>query len=168
MTTDPKPLAPDVVDIYATSTSLPSNFVRQVISTLKARGRIGSGRPVSPPIQPRDIARTVLALTSPSVRQCVDVETACGSLPLSAGDGQPCVEDHLVDLIEEAAGWRNGDANFRDGQVILGGAEMIIIGPATYRTERRRQAGLQRYSLIQNRAIAQIARTLLPARRGNF
>lgn len=160
-------LATDAISVYARHLNLHSKFVRQVIASLKSRGRLAASRPISPDHTPRSIARTILALTSPTIRDAAEVEQRLGALDLSTGDGQPSLEDQLADMAEEAAGWRNGDTRFRDGVVVIGfDDEIATLENATYRgTSPAIRSGLERFAVIRNRAIAQIARDLLPASR---
>jgi hypothetical protein len=161
---DKVPLAVDVIDVVAAHLNLPKSFVRQIITALKAAGRIDSARPISPPVTPRAIARIVLALASPSIKDAVRVGKAIGELPIVMGDGQPSAEDELADMVEEAAGWRNGGTNFRDGRIVLSGSQAAIIGSSTFRTDARAK-GLERLVVIDNSAVANVARDLLPNER---
>ncbi|MCF6113873.1 hypothetical protein [Mesorhizobium muleiense] len=142
-------------------------YCRQIINALKVANRIDAARPIAPPVTPRAIARIALALTSPSVRHAVDVEQALGALTLASGGGQPTLEDELTDLVETAVGWRYGDVNFRDGTILIGhDTGSVIIGQSRYAAKSSVPGGLQRITLVTNRAIAQIARELLPSERG--
>ncbi|MEI5680649.1 MULTISPECIES: hypothetical protein [unclassified Mesorhizobium] len=165
MTTEHRKLVRDVVDVFVENLQLPPKFVRQIIAALKARNRIDSGRPVSPEPTPRAIARTLLALTSSTIRDAVDTEQRIGALNLAVGVGQPTLEDELTDLVETAVGWRFGDIDFRDGSILVGEGRAII-NAAHYRGKPTGKTGLQRFTLLTNRAVAQISRELLPAERG--
>jgi hypothetical protein len=157
------PLAPDVVDVFVEHLNQPKPFVRQVIGTLKAADRIDSGRPISPPMTPRSIARILLALASPNIKDSARHGQALGALPLSEGDSQPNLETALTDIVEEAAGWRNGDTNFRDDRVVLADS-FASVGSATFRAGKPSR-GLHRFIAIDTAAIARIARALLPFER---
>lgn len=169
MTTEPRVLARDVPAVFAEHFNVPPKFARQVIVALKARDRIDAARPVAPEPTPRAIARIVLALTSPTIRDAADIGQALGAMPLSSGDGQPTLEDQIADMVEEAAGWRNGDTNFRDGAIVIGHTVgNAVIGDVTFRgTSPATKPGLSRFSLITTRAIASVARDLLPTERAN-
>ena len=158
--TNSNPLAGDVVNVFVEHLHLPKPFVRQVIGVLKAADRIDSGRPVTPPPTPRGIARILLALASPTIKDAVRHGRGLGTMALHAGDNHLDLETALTDIVEEAAGWRSGDTNFRDGKVVVSD-HTAFIGSAIYRSEGP-HPGLQRFISIEARAIAQIARELLP------
>ncbi|MBA4221157.1 MAG: hypothetical protein C0458_10555 [Methylobacterium sp.] len=81
-------------------------------------------------------------------------------MPLHSGNNHLDLETALTDLVEEAAGWRSGDTNFRDDKVVVSD-NVAFLGSAVYRAAGP-QRGLQRFIAIECRAIAQIARALLP------
>lgn len=169
METTPRVLARDVIDVFAEHFKLPKSFCRQVITSLKVAGRVEAARPVSPPVTPRALARIAIALSSPSVRAAIETERALSHLPLNSGDGHPTLEDAVTDIVEQAAGWRYGDADFRDGTVVIGhDMPSAVVGETT--TYRRQDASskpaLRKFTVISNRAIAAVARELLPAERG--
>lgn len=159
MTNSPA-LVGDVVNVLVEHLSLPKPFVRQVIGTLKAADRIDSGRPISPPMTPRSIARVLLALASPSIKDAARYGETLGAMPLYAGDGQPTLEVALTDLIEEAAGWRNGNTNFRDDKIVVNEC-VAHVGAATFQSGSPSN-GLHRFIAIDTSAISRIACALLP------
>ncbi|RWO53695.1 hypothetical protein [Mesorhizobium sp.] len=167
MTINQRVKVDDVVDAFTKHMKLPRKFVRQVVAAEKAHDRIASAKPVSPPLTPRALARLILAMTAPSVGRAVDTEKSIGALPLAVGDGQPDVETHLTDIVEEACGWRYGDSDFRDGTFLVGHDNgTVVAGSDTYRSKMPEQPGMLKFTLVHNRAIAAIARELLPNERG--
>lgn len=169
MESESRVLARDVIDVFAEHFSLPRSFCRQVITSLKVAGRVEAARPVAPPVTPRAVARIAIALSSPSVRLAVETERALSHLPLASGDGQPTFEDAVTDIVEQAAGWRYGDADFRDGTVVVGhDAPSAVVGETTTygRTSAASKPALRKFTVISNRSIAAVARELLPTERG--
>lgn len=156
-----KPLKGDLISTFADQLNLPIRTVRQTVDALKARDRIGSGRPISPPITARDLARIILALTSPTLRGCVDHEMRLGAISLFTGDGQPTVETQLSDMIEEAVGMRYGASNFRDGQIVFGD-NAVLFGTSNYKLRGSESLAYTRFIAVHSRAIAAIARILMP------
>lgn len=166
-------LARDVHGSIHNATALPIPFIRQVVLALKQRRRIGMGRPISPPITPRDIARIVLGLSASSLGLAADTEWKIGRLPLFAGDGQQTAEAELVDLIEQAAGWHTSKVDFRNLSILVGQTvPMLDIrghgldGSPIIRTFRvDDDDGSQRaqsFFLLPMMALRKIARDLLP------
>lgn len=154
------PLATDVVAAAAEHLAVPTRFARQVIAALKAADRVDSARPISPVPTPLSITRILLALASPTIVEAVRRGERLGNLPLFSGDGQPTLEVALEDLVEEAAGWRNGTTDFRSGKIILGEG-VAFIGDAIYR-DADETRGLARFIAIDNQSIAALTRDLLP------
>lgn len=168
-------LARDVNATIARETQLAPALIRQVVAALKARDRIGTGRPISPPTTPRDIARILLALSAGTPGKAVDTSDRVGSLPLLLGDGEPSAEGEIVAIIERAAGWRDGDINFREGSILIApDAEMVDIrirhyGAETlirnYRATPSKAAGAAYFFNIPMAVVARIARDILPIER---
>ena len=167
MNTDNRVTVDVVIDTFTEHLKLPRKIVRQVIAAEKAQDRIASAKPISPPMTPRAIARIALALTSPTVGRAVETEKAFGGLCLQSGDGQPTVEDAITDLVEEAVGWRYGDADFRDGSMVVAHDDLVmLVGDCRYAAKEAKAGGLSKFTKIKFSALAAIARELLPNDRG--
>lgn len=170
-------LARDVNAIIARETQLPHAFVRQVVAALKARDRISTGRPISPPTTPRDIARILLALSAGTPGRAVDTEGRVGCLPLLLGDGEPSAEGEIVAIIERAAGWCESDINFRFGSILIApAAEIVDIRVKNYGTETmirnyratpNKATGAAYFFNVPLNVVARIARDILPIERTN-